>query len=361
MSHMKLKRLLFIGALIALFISCLYMMNQQYDELARYPHELNEEERSLVLERLSVDDINYLVAQKIEPDQFLPYITCDGFELNNTLWYDVAFQTQEEDKTYIVSFINRYKERMEYRFLQDLLTNYSYNVLTRFFDEGDGYLANPRLVVDPQNQFTLLKSNETLYTYEPHDLEIVNDLPHESITSSNDIILHANVADSLRDLMKAAEEINGIAFGDMHITTGYLSYENQILLYNQALEEHGKDVGLYWDMPGRNEEQLGYTVHLALNEAKSDDGEEESEKEETPSENQDAVDTRSDEEKEQTIWLKDNAYKYGFIIRYPKQKEDITKKTYQPFTLRYVGTTLAKQLHDKGQVLEEANLEDVKE
>ena len=40
--------------------------------------------------------------------------------------------TRKEEKSYIVNFINKYKEHMEYGELQNLLTYYSYNVLTRF-------------------------------------------------------------------------------------------------------------------------------------------------------------------------------------------------------------------------------------
>ena len=54
----------------------------------------------------------------------------------------------------------------------------------------------------------------------------------------------------------------------------------------------------------------------------------------------------SEEERDQEIWLKDNAYKFGFIIRYPKQKEDATGKRYH-YTLRYVGKEIAKKLHDE--------------
>ena len=46
---MLLKRSVFVILLIALFSGCFYIMNQHYDELARYPHELSEEERKLVL------------------------------------------------------------------------------------------------------------------------------------------------------------------------------------------------------------------------------------------------------------------------------------------------------------------------
>ena len=161
---MLLKRSVFVILLIALFSGCFYIMNQHYDELARYPHELSEEERKLVLSHLSTEQINYLVSQKIEPKQFLPFIEIKDFELNNTLWYDVAYQTQkpshtesdQEVKEYIVSFINRYRARMEYQELHDLLMNYTYNVLTRFFDEGDPNIENAHLIAKPNDPYLVL-------------------------------------------------------------------------------------------------------------------------------------------------------------------------------------------------------------
>ena len=55
---MLLKRSVFVILLIALFSGCFYIMNQHYNELARYPHELSEEERKLVLSHLSTEQIN---------------------------------------------------------------------------------------------------------------------------------------------------------------------------------------------------------------------------------------------------------------------------------------------------------------
>ncbi len=53
-------------------------------------------------------------------------------------------------------------------------------------------------------------------------------------------------------------------------------------------------------------------------------------------------------------WLAANAYKYGFILRYPKVKESITGYQYEPWHFRYVGIDLATALHDSGLTLDEA-------
>ncbi len=52
-------------------------------------------------------------------------------------------------------------------------------------------------------------------------------------------------------------------------------------------------------------------------------------------------------------WIKDNSYKYGFIIRYPSGKESVTGYQYEPWHLRYVGKELAIELQKTGQTMEE--------
>ncbi|MEG1648221.1 MAG: M15 family metallopeptidase, partial [Bacilli bacterium] len=53
------------------------------------------------------------------------------------------------------------------------------------------------------------------------------------------------------------------------------------------------------------------------------------------------------------IWLKNNCYKYGFIIRYPENKEAITGYMYEPWHIRYVGIDLATKIYNSGKTLEE--------
>ncbi len=52
-------------------------------------------------------------------------------------------------------------------------------------------------------------------------------------------------------------------------------------------------------------------------------------------------------------WLKNNAYKYGFILRYPKGKENITGYIFEPWHYRYVGVENATKIHNSGITLEE--------
>ena len=65
----------------------------------------------------------------------------------------------------------------------------------------------------------------------------------------------------------------------------------------------------------------------------------------------------SSEEDPELIWTKENAYKFGYILRYPKGKEDITSFTYERWHYRFVGPEIAQEMHEKGiQTLEEYHM-----
>lgn len=51
---------------------------------------------------------------------------------------------------------------------------------------------------------------------------------------------------------------------------------------------------------------------------------------------------------DESNWLSNNCYKYGFVIRYPKDKESITGYMYEPWHIRYVGKDLASKLYNNG-------------
>ena len=70
-----------------------------------------------------------------------------------------------------------------------------------------------------------------------------------------------------------------------------------------------------------------------------------------------AVDINADKEKSSNEdvyeWLAENAYKYGFILRYPQDKEDITGTAYEPWHYRYVGEEAAEEIFNRQICLEE--------
>lgn len=70
-----------------------------------------------------------------------------------------------------------------------------------------------------------------------------------------------------------------------------------------------------------------------------------------------AVDINADDDRstgdEVYAWLAENAYKYGFIQRYPEDKTEITGIDYEPWHYRYVGKSAAREIYNSGECLEE--------
>lgn len=111
---------------------------------------------------------------------------------------------------------------------------------------------------------------------------------------------------------------------NIYISSGYRSYDTQQSLYkNYSLRDGEAAADKYSARAGHSEHQTGYCYDLNTIDdsfAKTDEG----------------------------IWINKNAYLYGFIIRYPKGKEDITGYQYESWHLRYVGVELAKKLYNDG-------------
>lgn len=113
------------------------------------------------------------------------------------------------------------------------------------------------------------------------------------------------------------------------VVSGYRDYYSQQAIFQRYVDRDGYDEAVtYSAKQGHSEHQTGYTMDLdSLNESYGS----------TP----------------QGIWLAENCWKYGFIIRYPKGKEEITGYTYEPWHVRWIGTSTAKLVYDSGLTLEE--------
>lgn len=344
---MKAKRILFILSLIVIFIACFVNMNRHYDVLARYPYA-DESNRATILKYLtSTEDINYLITSQMKPTDFLPFIEEKDFDIRNSLWYTKAKELQDGVNADIVRFINTYRSKLSYSTLETVLKNYSYATLEAYFTKGDEYIKNSTLVQDPANLFLLIGKEESLYRYEPKNLTNVDEIPHVNVaTSSNSMMVRSEVATPLLQLCEAASSLNDKTCGDMILTTAYLSYEEQIPLYERYMLKYGHDVfRKYWDYPGQSEYQTGFLVRFQPVGYDTLDNENTEENE--------SAKTETQQPKEQEVWLEENAYKFGFVLRYPKEKEAVTGKLTQPYTLRYVGIEDAKKIHDGVLSIEE--------
>lgn len=116
----------------------------------------------------------------------------------------------------------------------------------------------------------------------------------------------------------------------------YRSYEYQATLYNSYVARDGKEkADRYSARPGYSEHQTGLAFDIG------EKGREDLWLEEAFGESPAGK------------WLAENAHKYGFILRYPKGKENITGYMYEAWHFRYLGVELATKVKESGLTLEE--------
>lgn len=117
--------------------------------------------------------------------------------------------------------------------------------------------------------------------------------------------------------------------------SGFRSYQTQEQLFNRYVQRDGEEAAnKYSAKPGHSEHQTGLTYDVV-------------------SENTDTNFKESFGKTEEGQWIKRNAHKYGFIVRYPKDKTHITGYQYEPWHIRYVGKDTAKTLYNHRETLEE--------
>ncbi len=124
---------------------------------------------------------------------------------------------------------------------------------------------------------------------------------------------------------------NGI---NIIVDSAFRSGNYQQMILEKVISEKGNEAYKLVALPGTSEHQTGLAVDFAIYE------------------NGIYNDDIKEDDKE-AIWLKDNAWKYGFILRYPKGKEDITGFNFEPWHYRFVGLELAFELYQTNQTLEE--------
>lgn len=111
----------------------------------------------------------------------------------------------------------------------------------------------------------------------------------------------------------------------MYVTSAYRGYSSQERLFNNYVSEHGEEMARrFVAYPGTSEHQTGLTLDLV-----------------TPN-----GDMFAFGDTEQSGWVSRNAHKYGFVIRYEVQHEDVTGYMAEPWHLRYLGSDVAREVYE---------------
>lgn len=169
------------------------------------------------------------------------------------------------------------------------------------------------------------KNHSISASYVPGDLVTV-DLP-----STRDTQLRSVAAEGLTKLFNAA---SGVGL-ELYCCSGYRSYDTQSELYAWNVDTYGVDgASLVSARPGMSEHQLGLAMDVT-----------------SASAGFDLLESFGSTPEGQ--FIKNNAHKYGFIVRYQQGKTDITGYAYEPWHLRYVGVDVATDIYNSGKTMEE--------
>ncbi|MBR2381058.1 MAG: D-alanyl-D-alanine carboxypeptidase family protein [Clostridia bacterium] len=187
--------------------------------------------------------------------------------------------------------------------------------------------------------YTLVNKQNPVDRTFPEDQDALIEIPEE-YRKSDVIYLHYIAEKALEAMM---QDMFACGYNDTYVTSAYRRYDkqqqifdkyvndlvNQGMSYNDAYAEVLKDTAL----PGQSEHQTGLCVDLTTKTIVT-------------------VDNRF-ADTEVFAWLQDNAWKYGFVLRYPEDKVNITGYSYESWHYRFVGYDIAKIMHQTGLCYEE--------
>ena len=274
----------------------------EYVELQDYTKKVNQ----LIKKGYKTSEINCILKSATEESlkdflekeyvenvsKFLEY----DFSILANLDRYIAYQNDNNiDKELVVIYVNIGLDKKFYEDPNKVL-NFSYDMLVNKYNELEKEYIPENLIDVPEEYGKGQKLNEQV----------------------------------LKAFIKMSEDCKAETGYKVLIRSGYRDYETQEKTYNTYLNTYGKSYAEnYVAHPGFSEHQTGLALDMK---AESSD-----------------VFANSKESK----WIYQNAYKYGFILRYKKEYENITGIKYESWHFRYVGEEIAKFMNENEMTYEE--------
>lgn len=249
----------------------------------------------------SIDDFQMLIDNNYSYSNIQPYLNINGITFKD---------------------INKYISLNKNPIEAVLMTTYP-------FINSKNQVTKEYQILQPEKIEVLIKKGFRLSKdYEPKELVTPN-IP--IAPDCNNKKLRKDAAEALEDMYQDALK-KGY---HLVLNSGYRSYESQLEIYEEYFRKYDKTTASKLvSKPGSSEHQLGLGVDLT---------------------SQSVIDKNrmvfgdSDEYR----WVVKNAYKYGFILRYPKERCSFTGIANEPWHFRYVGKKIAKIIYDNDWILED--------
>ncbi|MFD1850846.1 D-alanyl-D-alanine carboxypeptidase family protein [Oceanobacillus bengalensis] len=338
----KQKSILILSFILILF----FLSACSFEDLGKDSDDKNtEKETTITTQEEPVDTEDSIVAPEVElqkkdqGDQVellqkslneIGYtIDVNGIYDEMTTWAITDFQLQHENLMALGVYNTETKEALE-SFIEN----------NHVIEAGLGLLLPDQevttntgipVISNPYDQLALINKEQALpENYIPEDLVVPNvRFPYEDDVPKKQ--MRQVAATALEELFAAADD----AGLELYAQSGYRSYETQKSLFANYVSNHGEEeANIFSARPGESEHQSGLTMDVTSPDVSFDL-------------NTDFGDT------DEGIWLQEHVADFGFIIRFPEGKEDITQYQYEPWHLRYVGNKTAQEIMSEGITLEE--------
>lgn len=250
-----------------------------------------------IYDKLSTESINIIINNTYIKD-LNTIINISYFKENNLERYLKYLNTSDNDLETSITYVNI-----------GLDNDYYTNVSSIEVEDDLAVLVN--------------KYHKLSSDYVPADLETISS-KYQWLGRSNKL---------RKDAREAFEKMCEAAIKDniyIYAGSGYRSYSYQQTLYNNYVKRDGfKAAETYSARASYSEHQTGLAMDIT---------------------NKSSFISKDDKEYD---WLIKNSYKYGFILRYPEGKENITGYMYEEWHYRYLGIDLAKEVYDSGLTYDE--------
>lgn len=215
-------------------------------------------------------------------------------------------------------YINYYNNNSDLDW-KDIVTNVNTNIDNEFY--------NNDMDTDTSKGILMITNKFYKLTSDFEGLNLVKVSEDDSMYGRT-YYLNEEAYEHFKEMVSDARSI-GLDFG---IYSAYRSYDTQVNLYNNYVKRDGVALAdTYSARAGYSEHQTGLAVDLRSR----------------------TMNTSYFEETNEYKWLKDNAHKYGFIIRYPEEFVYITGYQFEPWHYRYCGKEAATIIYNEGITFDE--------
>ena len=281
--------------------------------------------------------ILFRISQKYD-NYFVTYIKAKSISSSNNIKIEVG---DERDLNITINPSNATNKRLTYEYDKKYISLYNGTITA--LKKGKTKMKVISKYDNIEKEINITISEKPKETIKEEPIEEVKEIKKYQVTNVDGItyvdgIMIVNKTYSLPsdynpggltdEFMNAFYEMQAAARLDnieLFIASGFRSYDYQVGLYNKYVEEDGVDAAdRYSARPGYSEHQTGLAADINAADSSFDD---------TP----------------EALWMDQNCYKYGFIIRFPKGKEEYTGYKYESWHLRYVGKDIALKIHNAGE------------